>query len=45
MLKKLLAFSLLSAALTAQESPDLYEQVKPLSPEETLKTIQVKENY
>ena len=45
MLKKLLAFSLLSAALTAQESPDLYEQVKPLSPEETLKTIQVPKGY
>jgi glucose/arabinose dehydrogenase/mono/diheme cytochrome c family protein len=45
MLKKLLTISLLCSGLYAQDTKKLYDQVKPLSPEEALKTIQVPKGY
>ncbi|MDD7983980.1 c-type cytochrome [Lentisphaera marina] len=45
MLKKLLTLSFLCSPLFAQDGNALYDQVKPLSPEEAIKTIQVPKGY
>ena len=45
MLKKFLALSLFYSYCNILGSPSLYEQVKPLSPKEALKAIEVPKGY